>query len=345
MKTLVKPSRLRPGDKIATVSLSWGGAGDDEIRWRYEQGKARIEKLLELEVVELPLTLAGTEYVYNHPKERAADLMQAFSDPSIRGIFSCIGGDETLRLLPYIDFDVIAANPKVFMGYSDTTTNHFMCFKAGLSSIYGPAVLSDFAENLVVPEYTLSSLKRTLFSTEPIGVINPPEVWTSQRLEWLVENKNTARKFLPNGGYELLQGKGIVRGRLIGGCIEVFDWLRGTKLFPSSDDFDGAILFLETSEEKISPSFLRYTLRALAAAGAVDRAAGIVVGKPYDNLFYDEYKTEYRRVLNEVGRSDMPVLYNAGFGHCEPKCCIPYGAQAEIDCDRCSFSILESGVS
>ena len=344
MKKLIKPPRLRPGDKVAAVSLSWGGAGDDAIRWRYEQGKERIERLLGLQVVEMEHTLSGSQYVYTHPESRAADLTEAFADPSIRGVFSCIGGEETLRTLPYIDFGVIAANPKVFMGYSDTTVNHFMCFKAGLSSIYGPAILSDFAENIALPGYTLDSLKRTLFSSEPVGRIAPPEVWTSQRLEWLIENKNTARQFLPNGGYEVLQGEGKVRGRLIGGCVEVLDWLRGTPLFPSPVDFDGAILFLETSEDKPEPKNLKYILRALGAAGALANAVGIVVGKPYDDLYYEEYKSEYRRVTAELGRADMPVLYNAGFGHCEPKCCLPYGAEAEIDCENKTFAILEGGV-
>jgi len=344
MKKLKVPPALKPGDKIAAVSLSWGGAGDPKIRWRYEQGKNRIKELLGLEVVEMPHTLASPEYVYSHPQARAEDLMQAFADPSIRGIFSCIGGEDTIRILPYIDFNVIANNPKVFMGYSDTTVNHFMCFNAGLSSIYGPAILMDFAENVAVPEYTIKYVKKTLFSAEPIGQIEPPPVWTSQRLEWIIENKDIPRKFEPNGGYQLLSGRGVVRGRLIGGCIEVFDWLRGTVLFPDREDFEGAILFFETSEEKISPDFLRYTLRALAASGVIGNAAGIIFGKPYGNCYYEEYKAEIKTVLSELGRDDMPVLYNVGFGHCEPKCCLPYGALAEIDCDNLTFSILESGV-
>lgn len=344
MKKLTVPPRLRPGDKVATVSLSWGGAGDPDIRWRYEIGKQRIEQLLGLEVVEMPNTLAGAEYLYRHPEARAADLMQAFADPSIRGIFSCIGGEDTLLLLPYIDFDVIAKNPKVFIGYSDTTVNHYMCYHAGLSSFYGPALLPDLAENVAVPEYTIEHLKKVLFSADPIGKIEPPPVWTAQRLAWVIENKDTARKFEPNSGYELLRGKGVVRGRLIGGCVEVFDWLRGTLLFPSPEDFDGAILFFETSEDMISPDTLRYTLRAFAASGVIKNAAGMVFGKPYAHRYYEEYKAQILAILDELGRDDMPVLYNAGFGHCEPKCCLPYGAMAEIDCDNITFSILENGV-
>jgi muramoyltetrapeptide carboxypeptidase LdcA involved in peptidoglycan recycling len=344
MKQLIKPPKFNIGDKVAAVSLSWGGAGNNEITWRYFQGKQRMEKLLGLQVVEMPHTLADPDYIYDHPEARAADMMEAFSDQSIKGIFSCIGGDDTIRLLPHINFDVIRNNPKVFMGYSDTTVNHFMCYKAGLSSIYGPAILSDLAENVQMPDYTLYWLKQALFSTNPIGPIAPAALWTSERLRWVIENKNTARKFLPNKGHEVLQGQGKITGHLIGGCIEVFDWLRGTALFPDINDFDGSILFLETSEEMPLPGNVLYTLRAFGATGVLERLNGIVFGKPYNDQYYDEYKPVIKKALAEYGQGDMPVLYNLSIGHCEPKFCIPYGAMGEINCENAIFSILDSGV-
>ncbi|MCL2463380.1 MAG: LD-carboxypeptidase, partial [Defluviitaleaceae bacterium] len=91
MKKLIKPPKLNPGDKVAAISLSSGSAGDDSKIWRYLQGKERLERIFGLEVVEMPHTLAGTEYAYNHPEARAEDMMAAFSDPAVKGIFSCIG--------------------------------------------------------------------------------------------------------------------------------------------------------------------------------------------------------------------------------------------------------------
>ncbi|MDR1271922.1 MAG: LD-carboxypeptidase [Clostridiales Family XIII bacterium] len=345
MKKLIKPAKLSPGDKVATVSLSWGGAGDETINWRYAQGKERLERLFGLEVAEMPHTLASPGFVYDHPEARAADLMAAFADPSIKAVFSCIGGDDTIRLLPYIDFDVIRNNPKILMGYSDTTVNHFMCYKAGLSSIYGPAILSDFAENVQMPQYTVDWTKKMLFSVESAGEIPSASVWTSQFLEWVVENKNIPRAFESNTPLELIQGSGKATGQLTGGCIDVIDWLRGTELFPAIEDFDGAILFFETSEEMMPPGNLLHILRALGAMGVLKRVNGIVFGKPYNNKYYDEYKPMIVKALAEFGRSELPVLYNLSFGHCEPKFCIPFGAVAEIDCERKSFSILESGVA
>ncbi|MCC8022419.1 MAG: LD-carboxypeptidase, partial [Clostridiales bacterium] len=164
MKQLKKPNKLVKGDKIAAVSLSRGLAGEREILWRYQQGKRRLEQEFQLQVVEMPHTLCGAAYLDAHPEARAEDWMAAFADPSIKGIFSCIGGEDTIRLLPYIDFTIIRENPKVFLGYSDTTINHLMCFHAGLSSMYGAAILSDFAENVELPAYTAHWIRRALFT-------------------------------------------------------------------------------------------------------------------------------------------------------------------------------------
>lgn len=344
MKELKKPQMLKPGDKVATVSLSWGGAGDEEILWRYQQGKERLQNVFGLQVVEMEHTLAGTKYVYEHPEMRAKDLMNAFADPEIKGIIACIGGIESIRMLPYIDFEVIAKNPKIFIGYSDSTTTHLMCYKAGISSIYGPTLLVDFAENIAMDEYTVEYLQKTLFRNEPIGVIPSADHWTSEHLPWVIENKLTARKNQPSSGCELLQGKGIVTGRLLGGCIEVFDMLRGTELFPKDEDFENAILFFETSEDKPPVWFVEVALRTYGINGYLNKVSGIVFGKPYDEENYEGYNRAIRQVLEEFRLEELPVLVNLSFGHTEPKFCLPYGALAEIDCEEKSFSILEEAV-
>jgi muramoyltetrapeptide carboxypeptidase LdcA involved in peptidoglycan recycling len=344
MLNLIKPQMLKPGDTVATVSSSWGGAGDEEINWRYLQGKERLEKVFGLKVVEMPNTLKGTEYVYRHPEKRAEDLMQAFADPSIKGIISCIGGSDSIRLLPYIDFDVIRNNPKVVTGYSDSTVTHFFCLKAGVSSFYGLSLLNDLAENIQMSEYTEQWARRVLFSSAPIGDVPVSKKYTAQRLEWKIENKNVARKFEANTDYELLQGRETVTGRLIGGCLEVIDMTKGTSLFPELSDFDDAILFLETSEEMPPVWLLEDSLRSYGMMGIFDRINGLIFGKPYKGTFYEEYKSVIRLILAEFGKENLPVLCNASFGHNEPKCLLPYGAMAELSCDKPGFAIIESGV-
>lgn len=229
---LIKPKRLQPGDIVATVSASWGGAGDSKLRWRYEQGVKRLEEVFGLTVIPMPNSLKGSEYLYNNPGARAEDLMTAFKDTRVKAIITNIGGEDSIRLLPYIDFNVIRENPKIFMGYSDDTVSHLFCHKAGISSFYGPAILTDFAENIEMDSYTIETVNRTLFSNEIIGEIQPANEWTSERLEWIEINKDTRRTMQQNNGYEVLQGSRTVRGRLIGGCIEVLEFVKGTELWP-----------------------------------------------------------------------------------------------------------------
>lgn len=233
------------------------------------------------------------------------------------------------------------------MGYSDTTVNHLMCYKANVVSFYGPSVLAEFAENVNMHEYTVEYIQKTLFSKEPIGEITSSSQWTSEHLEWAdVKNNQIERQMQPEEhGYEVLQGNGKVSGQLIGGCIEVFDWLRGTTLWPGQEAFDDAILFLETSEDQPTPDQLRYYLRTLNALDVFDRLNGIILGKPQDETYYEEYKEEYLKVIKEeAGRDDLVILYNLNFGHTNPKFILPYGVKAEIDCRSNSFKIIESGV-
>ncbi|MFB5088447.1 LD-carboxypeptidase [Psychrobacillus sp. PGGUH221] len=341
---LIKPKMLRAGDKVATISLSWGGAGEPELNWRYEQGVERLEKVFGLEVVSMPNSLKGAEYLYDNPKARAEDLMNAFKDPTIKGIVSNIGGSESIRLLPYIDFEVIRNNPKIFIGYSDATVTHLFCHKAGISSFYGPAILTDFAENVEMHAYTVEAVKKTLFTNEVIGEVKPAPEWTSERLEWLIENKDKQRKMNPNQGYELLQGSGVVQGRLIGGCIEVLEFAKGTSLWPEESYWKDSILFFETSEDLPEPSYIEYWLRNYGSQGILQNIKGIVFAKPQHERYYEEYKESILRIMKELDLNELPILYNLNFGHTEPKFILPYGAMAEIDCERVTFSILDSGV-
>ncbi len=344
MLQLRKPPKLRAGDTVATVSLSWGGAGDPEILWRYETGKRRLKEEFNLNVIELPHTLKGPDYVYRHPEERAADLMRAFADPNIRGIFSCIGGDDSIRMLPHLNFDVIRSNPKVFMGYSDTTITHLACLKAGIASFYGPSILAEFAENIRVFPYTVAHVKKALFEAAPIGDIPASEGWTGERIEWLIENAHIEKKLMKNEGYLVLQGEGAVRGQLIGGCLEALEMAKGTALWPPMATFSGALLFLETSEEMPTPEYVLYALRNYGAMGVLHAVNGILFSKPYQGRYVEEYKDAIRKALHEFGLHHLPVFYNMSFGHNEPMCVLPYGALAEIDCEKGSFAILESGV-
>lgn len=205
---MIKPKKLKKGDKVAIVSLSSGLAGEEMFIHRYELGKKRLEQL-GFNVVTMKNALKGIEYLYNHPEKRAEDFMEAILDKDIKGIICNIGGDDTIRLLPYIDFKAIANNPKVFMGYSDTTINHYMMQKSGVVSYYGPAVMTDFAENNNMHTYTLKYINEVLLENREDIVIKSSDKWTSEYLDWVIEeNDNISRKMNEEKyGYEVVQGK------------------------------------------------------------------------------------------------------------------------------------------
>jgi len=139
---LVKPPHLSPGDRIACVSLSWGGPG--AIPQRYEAGKRQLESEFGVSLVPMPNALRPAEWIAKNPRARADDLMAALSDRSMKGIISAIGGDDSIRLLPFIDRRIVAENPKPFLGYSDSTVTHFIFLKAGGNRSRGVVNLQEF---------------------------------------------------------------------------------------------------------------------------------------------------------------------------------------------------------
>lgn len=344
MKPLIKPAKLSKGDTVAAVSLSWGGAGDSDLLWRYSVGKQRLLQQFGLKVMEMENTLKGSEYLYHHPEKRAQDLMAAFKNPEIKAIFSCIGGNESIRLLPYIDFNVIKENPKIFIGYSDTTITHLMCLKAGLSGFYGPSILAQLAENNKIFDYTAYWLQKVFFENTSIGSVPCAEQWTGEHLPWLPQNAAVSKTMYQNQGYELLQGTGTVSGRLIGGSIDVLEMAKGTTLWPAREMFENAILFFETSEDTPEPTLLEYWLRNYGSQNILQNVKALLFGKPYQEKYYEAYKQSIIKILHELHLHNLPVLYNMSFGHNEPMCILPYGALAEVDCSNKTFTILESGV-
>src|SRR5215469_13546079 len=109
---MIKLPVLRPGDHVAAVSLSWGGPHLFPLR--YDAGKRQLEQAFGVTVVEGRHAMADVAWLAEHPEARASDLMEAFADPSIRAIISTIGGDDSIRLLPFLDSVLIRNNPKIF---------------------------------------------------------------------------------------------------------------------------------------------------------------------------------------------------------------------------------------
>lgn len=343
---MIKPTHLRKGDTVAVVSLSAGTLGEPWAIHKLDIAKERLENDYGLKVVVMPNALKGREYLYNHPEARAADLMEAFRDKSIKAIFNAIGGDDTIRLLPYIDFDVIRENPKIFTGFSDTTSNHLMMYKAGLISYYGANIMNVFSEYVRINDYTAKMILDTLFEPKETLEIPSAPYWydgEDEMIWWKEENIHTLKQYHPEElGYEIIQGSGVVEGELLGGCLDVFLELLGTPIWPSKEEWAGKIMFLETSEADMPSEILPWYLRNFAAQGLFDVIKGIIVGKPSRRSKYEPYKEVYRTVVGkEAGHPELPILFNVNFGHAEPIGVIPYGVKCRLDADRKTLTLLE----
>ena len=298
----------------------------------------------------MPHTLADPDWVAQNPQARAADLMQAFSDPSVKAIIASIGGDDSIRLLPYMELETMRANPKIFLGFSDTTVTHLTCYKAGLVSFYGPSIMAGFGENVSMFPYMVDSVRRTLFAAEAPGEIRPhTEGWTAEMLDWEEPaHQSQRRKLNPAMPWRYLQGKGAHRGHLLGGCMEVLDWVRGTALWPDAERWENAIFFVETSEEAPSAESLERHLRVLAVMGILPRLAGILFGRPGGGIPAEQFEAYDEALLQvvtrEEGLSKMPIVTRMDFGHTDPMFVLPYGVEAEIDCDAQRVVICEAAV-
>ncbi|MGH2397870.1 MAG: LD-carboxypeptidase, partial [bacterium] len=179
---MIKPQHLKPGDTVAVVSPSWGGPG--AIPRRYAMGKRELEGRFGFHVVEMPHALKDPEWVSTHPRERAEDLNLAFTDSRIKAVFASIGGGDALRVLPHLDAKIMRDNPKVFMGYSDTTMLHLAAYLEGLQTFFGPSVMSGIAENGGMFEYTERWFRKLLMSPAPVGKLEAADAWTEERMEW-----------------------------------------------------------------------------------------------------------------------------------------------------------------
>ncbi|MBQ4524006.1 MAG: LD-carboxypeptidase [Lachnospiraceae bacterium] len=338
--------KLRKGDKVAIVSLSSGMLGEEFCSHNIEIGVKRL-KDYGLEPVFMPNALKGIKYLQAHPEARAKDLKDAFLDDSIAGIICAIGGDDTYRLLPYLmeDAEFIEAvekHPKLFTGFSDTTVNHLMLYKLGLSTYYGPTFICDLGEiaNEMLP-YSKMAFESYLEGYESSEIVSS-EIWYEEREDFSRAAIGTDRiTHKEERGFELLQGSEIFQGELLGGCLESFyDILTNTRyedekeicerygLFPDKKEWTEKILFIETCEEKPIPELFEKEILLLKEKGVFDVINGVLVGKPQDEVYYQEYKDILIKVIDN---EELPIVYNVNFGHATPRCALQYGVIAKVD--------------
>ncbi len=313
-----KPPRLRAGDKVALVAPA--GFYADQLDFQLV-----TEAITAMGLVPVPQPhwkdrfgyLAGTD------RDRAADLNAAFADRSIRAVMAMRGGWGSQRLLPFLDWATIRANPKLLVGFSDITALHLAIqARAGFPTIHGPTAGSSWSK------YSYAAFRDLAFDGKLPLYRNP-----IAEQDRLVQRQGRTQTLRP----------GKASGKLLGGNLTVLASLVGTPWLP---DFSGAILFLEDTDE--APYRIDRMLTQIGQAGILRRVAGVVFGqctncKPSDgstSLFtLDEVLAQH---LTPLG---VPVYTGAMFGHIDNQFSLPVGCRAEIDADAGTIRLLEAPVA
>jgi muramoyltetrapeptide carboxypeptidase LdcA involved in peptidoglycan recycling len=314
----------------------------------FDRGVEVLRRVFGLEVREMPTARRSGRELGADPRARADDLNVAFADPSVRAIVASIGGVDSVRILPFLDPSLALADPKVLLGFSDTVTQLAFYNQAGLVTFHGPSVMAGFAQIEAFPG-AVEHVRSMLFEPADEYEFRPFADWIDGYRDWSdPSNAGAVGERQPHDGWRWLQGSGRVTGRLLGGCGEVLEMMKGTRFWPSPSFWDGRILFIETSEDAPTPETVGYWLRNYGMQGVFDRVSGLLVGRA--RSYTVEAKGELdemvmRVVAREFGRPELPVVTNLDFGHTDPQWILPLGALAEVDVERRSIRLVEPAVT
>ncbi|GGD86785.1 peptidase U61 [Tsuneonella deserti] len=304
------PPFLNPGDTVGLVAPSSAVSSEDGLdraEW-WIRGMGLVPRF-GAHVTDSYGYLAGTD------SDRAGDLNAMYADPQIRAVFAVRGGWGAARILPLLDWDIIRDNPKLLIGFSDTTALHLaFARRAGYATIHGGSASNSW------PRPGWESLWRLAFSGERT-VLGGAEAEAG--------SGRPART---------IRG-GVAVGRLLGGNLTILSTMMGTGWLP---EFRGAILFAEDTGE--AEYRIDRMLQQLRLAGVLQELAGIVFGQctrcatrdaGYNGFTLDEVIDQYLAPLG------IPAFTGANIGHVAGQLCLPSGAMVELDADARTIRLLE----
>jgi muramoyltetrapeptide carboxypeptidase len=302
-----RPNRLRPGSRVAVVAPA--GPVQPAL---LAQGVAHLESWgLHVEVGKHVLDRHPTlGYLAGTDSDRAADLQSAWCDPGVDAVLCVRGGYGCLRMVDLLDWELMAAaGPKVFLGSSDVTVLHSaMAEHLDVVTLFGPMVGSDaFVNDAAAREH----VRQTLFAPDQVQTLTGPASATMVH--------------------------GTARGVLVGGNASLLSAQLGA---PDLRPPDGVILLLEDVTE--APYRLDGIFTALLRAGWFTGVNGIALGSWTDCGPPAEVEAV---LLDLIGSLGIPTVWELGFGHCPAQLTVPLGAEAELDADNGTLTILRPALS
>jgi len=247
------------------------------------------------------------------------DLHDAFADDRVAGILTMIGGYNSNQLLPYIDWELIAANPKILCGFSDITAlSCSIHAKTSLVTYSGPHFSTLGMRDHV--DQTFHWLVSALTTAEPFAV-EAATTWSDD--SWYHDQDN--RDIRPNEGHWVLS-EGRAEGTLLGGNLCTLNLLQGTEFMP---DIKGSILFVEDDHESLPETFDR-DLTSLCQHAGFDQVRGLLIGRFQATSEMTQPRLQ-SIVANHRELVSIPVVANVDFGHTDPMLTLPIGLTGRID--------------
>ncbi len=338
MTTPSYPPKPLPGDRIAVISPSSGLPG--LFPRPHELGLERLRKEYGLEPVEYP----ATRKMGSTPQERADDIHAAFADPDIKAVVASIGGDDQITVLPLLERELIAANPKPFFGMSDNTNLLVFLRNAGIVGYHGVSVMCELGRPGAMHPQTAESLRAALFTSGEYE-LKPAERWNDVNRDWADPATFDAEpETRPGTGWTWVNADRVVEGRSWGGCLEILGWLLMADREVSHDltEYDGGVLLLETSEDMPSATEVFSTMRSMGERGLLQRFSALLMGRaktwsferPNSPQEAARYAAEQREAVLRAMRAyapDTPIVLDVDFGHTDPQLVIPYGGVVRVD--------------
>lgn len=338
MTTPSYPTKPSPGDRVAVLSP---GAGLPEVFPRpFELGLERLRGEYGLEPVEYPTT----RKMDSTPQERADDVHAAFADPDIKAVFTSIGGDDQITVLPLLDRELLRANPKPFFGMSDNSNLLAFLYNTGIVGYHGGTVMTSLGRSGAMAPLTADSLRAALFTSGPYE-LRPTERFNDVNRDWADPATFDAEpETVPGAGWTWVNPNRVVEGRSWGGCLEILGWLLMADREVPRDlsVLDGGVLFLETSEELPSGEEVFRTLRNMGERGLLQRFPALLMGRPKAWSFEQpntpeeaaRYAAGQREAVLRAMRTyapDATIVFDVDLGHTDPQFVVPYGGVIRVD--------------
>jgi muramoyltetrapeptide carboxypeptidase LdcA involved in peptidoglycan recycling len=251
-------------------------------------------------------------------KSRIEDLHDAFMDKTVDAILTVIGGYNSNQLLQYIDYELIAQNPKIICGFSDVTAlANAITAKTGMITYIGPH-FSSWGMKYGF-EYSAETFVKCCMEENSFNLL-PSKEWSDD--PWYLDQEK--REFISNDGYWILN-PGHALGRIVGSHVRCLNSLQGTEYWPGLDD---TILILEEDAE-INPPLFDRQLQSLIHQPDFNGVRGILIGR-----FQKETKITkelLQKIINTKKElQNIPIIANVDFGHTTPLATMPIGGSLEI---------------